>query len=60
MHVGNPRRPQKKECEPCRVVREMLEGMEDEEEEGGGGEVDESVLGGSGGKEAAENGKSSV
>lgn len=32
MHVGNPRRPVKKECGPCRVVREMLESMEDEEE----------------------------
>lgn len=34
MHVGNPRRPQKKECEPCRQVREMLESMEDEELDG--------------------------
>jgi hypothetical protein len=33
MHVGNPRRPQKKECEPCRVLREMLESMEEDEEE---------------------------
>ncbi|KAB5518753.1 hypothetical protein GE09DRAFT_1230472 [Coniochaeta sp. 2T2.1] len=31
--VGNPRRPQKKECEGCRTVREMLESMEDEQEE---------------------------
>jgi hypothetical protein len=34
MHVGNPRKPQKRECEKCRVVREMLEGMEDEMDDG--------------------------
>lgn len=36
MHVGNPRKPQKRECGKCRVVREMLEGMEDEIDDDGG------------------------
>lgn len=33
MHVGNPRKPQKRECEGCRLVREMMESLEEEEEE---------------------------
>jgi hypothetical protein len=37
MHVGDPKKPRRRECEKCREVREMLEEMEEEEEGGGDG-----------------------
>lgn len=42
MYVGNVRRPQKKECEACLDVRDMLEGMED----GNGGDGNLMLTGG--------------
>lgn len=37
MYVGNARRPRKRECEGCRVIREMLESVEGDSDGGGDG-----------------------